>query len=194
MHVCMRGENYVGDTHMHSVLLSVSGETAVDAKQQSSRWALQPAPKPPEHRLSKAWAPHFQSEKHWGSRRVHHILSLLPHCWAIIGCTGESYAWSRRSHPHVCQIVPVILCPGYLEFFPCAMTVRTKCVKEPSGDTEVLFYIRTLQFIFKESHSSSHLCPGSFHPLNLKCPTSTKLGSKHCCSPFIVSNESHWDV
>lgn len=91
-------------------------------------------------------------------------------------------------HTYTCQIVPVILCPGYLESFPCAMTVRTECVKGPSGDTEVLFYIDYSSF--SKFHSSTRLCSCSFHPLNLKCPTSTKLESKHC-SPFIVSNESH---
>lgn len=98
-------------------------------------------------------------------------------------------------HMYRCQIVPVILCPRYLESFPCAMTVRSECLKVPSGDTDKVssIYCR-LQLIFKEFHSSSHLCPGSFYRLNLKCPTSTKLGSKHCCSSFIVSNESNWYV
>lgn len=44
-------------------------------------------------------------------------------------------------HMYGCQIVPVILCPRYLESFPCARTVRSEGVKAPSGDTEVLFYI-----------------------------------------------------
>lgn len=100
--MCVCGERIMLGTHTHAQCSAQRqrGNSCGAAKQQSSRWALQPAPKPPEHRLSKAWASHFQSEKRWGSPRVHHIFSLLPYFWAIIGCIGESYAWSRRSRPN----------------------------------------------------------------------------------------------
>lgn len=55
-------ENYVGGCARKSALLSVSRRTAVDVKQRSSRWALQPAATLPGRRLRDAREPKTQSK------------------------------------------------------------------------------------------------------------------------------------
>lgn len=197
MHVCVCGQNYVGDagpracaythTHMHSVLLSVSGRTAVDVEQQSSRAAGE--------RCSR-----HQSllSPGWGKRLLHiYRVNNTEETWAFITFSVCCLAFGQSSgalvkggvdavvHMYGCKIIAVIWSPGYLEWVHAHDSGDFwECLSTFWAHSKVLF----------DTHYSSFTRGSNQAVIFVLVVFMLWTINVRLQNTVILSKDSHWDV